>query len=122
MSVERQPLTKMQSAASDLQTKLPAYGKVQRLRVDPARRGQQAVQVGHLGRDHVHVGGYQRGDGLQQLDLGGRGHLQRFRQCAGHQPEAVASGSFSDKTATLGSGSLSIEIGSWSADQKQLFC
>jgi flagellar hook-associated protein 2 len=116
MSVERQPLTKMQSAASDLQTKLSAYGKVQSyvstLR-DAANKLSKSATWGTTTSTSADTSVVTASSNSTSAVAG----TYSVSVSALATSQAVASGSFSDKTATLGSGSLSIELGSWSADQ-----
>ena len=115
MAVERTPLTQMKTEASKIDTKISAYGKIQSylsaLRdaasalTKPATWGDtsaataDAAVVGATGSSTAVAGSY--GVSVQQLA----------------SMQSLASSAFADSAAVVGEGSLSIELGTWSADQ-----
>lgn len=115
MNVERQPLTQMKTEASKIDTKISAYGKIQSyvsaLRDaasvltksttwgDTTAASSDAAVVSATGSSSAAAGSYSVS--VQQLAAG----------------QSLASSAFVDSSATVGAGSLSIELGGWSADQ-----
>lgn len=115
MAVERQPLTQMKTEAGKIDTKISAYGKIQSYVSavrdaassltkattwgDTSASSSDAAVVSATGSSSAAVGAYSVS--VQQLAAG----------------QAIASSPFADSAAVVGEGTLSIELGAWSADQ-----
>lgn len=115
MTIEKQPLTQMKTEASKIDTKISAYGKIQSyvsaLRdaaanlTKPATWGDSTATsadtsaVTATGGTTATAGVYSVA--VQQLAAG----------------QSLASGAVSASTSTLGSGSLTIELGTWGSGQ-----
>jgi flagellar hook-associated protein 2 len=115
MAVERTPLSQMKTEASKIDTKISAYGKIQSylsaLRdaasalTKPATWGDtsaasaDATVVAATGSSTAVAGSY--GVSVQQLAA----------------MQSLASSAFADSADVVGEGSLTIELGTWSADQ-----
>ncbi|MEX8517204.1 MAG: flagellar filament capping protein FliD [Leptothrix sp. (in: b-proteobacteria)] len=115
MGIERQPLTNMQTAASKLQDRLSSYGKIQSyvssLR-DAADKLSQPTSWGQTtaASGDTSVLAATTSDGSVAGSYG-----VTVQQLASSQ--TLASSSFGSNSATVGSGSLHIDLGSWNADQ-----
>lgn len=115
MTVERQPINQMKTEASRIDTKISAYGRIQSyvsaLRdasatlAKPVTWGEATASssddkvVSATGSTSAAEGSYNVA--VQQLAAG----------------QILASSAFPGNTATVGEGTLSIEIGGWNADQ-----
>lgn len=114
MAIEKQPLTKLQTAASKIETKLSAYGKVQSyasaLRDAAAKLAKSSTwgSTTSTSSDATVVSASSNSTTAQS-----GAYSISVSALAANQ--AVASTAFTDKTATVGSGSLSIQLGSWNA-------
>ncbi len=114
MAIEKQPLTKMQQAASKIDTKISAYGQVQSyassLR-DAAAKLAKAATWGTTTASSADATTVSASSSSTSAQTGT--YSVTVSKLAASQ--AVASSAFTDKTATVGSGTLKLQLGSWDA-------
>jgi flagellar hook-associated protein 2 len=115
MAVERQPLTQMQTEASNIDTKISAYGKIQSY-MSTLRDAASAMTKPATWGDSTAASG----DASVVSATGGTSavagsYAVSVQQLASAQ--SLASSAYASSASVVGEGDLKIELGTWSADQ-----
>jgi flagellar hook-associated protein 2 len=114
LAIERQPLKRLQTAATEVQTQISAYGTV-RAKVDTLGSAAEALAkpeswtqttVNLNGSDALKVTASNSAEPVE-LDIAVTALAQR---------QSIATSSFNSAATTVGNGTLTIELGSWSAN------
>lgn len=117
MNVERQPLTRLQSAATLLQTKLSAFGQMKSIASalqDAARPlfsadSYSLTNAGSSDPSSVSAGTSTKAvPGIYSVSVS---------SLSAAQSVVSAAGQFADGTAVVGTGSITIRLGAWSTGQ-----
>lgn len=114
MSIERQPLQRMQEAAKGVQTQLSLYGQLQS-KIDALGTAAQALSSVNRWREtRVDQGGTEAFSVTTSGSVEPIGLDIEIRALA--QRQSVTTRTFDSPSATVGTGTLSIQIGQWSTD------
>ena len=117
MSVEQAPLTRLQTTASSLQTTLSAFGQVKSLvsaLQDAAKPLFNADTFKLTTATSTDPSSVSAGSGSGAVP---GSYAVSVTKLASTQTVTSASGQFSDAGAVVGTGSLTISLGTWSADR-----
>jgi len=114
MAVESRPLTLLQQAKTDLNTQLSAFGKLQSL-TSTMRDAANALSSVTLWNQTVASSADSASVGVTSASGATVGSYSvNVLNLAAAQ--TVSSGTFASSTSTLGEGTLTIELGSWSGE------
>lgn len=117
MKVEQIPLTKLQTAATGLNTKLSAFGQIQSLvssfrdSVTPLTNLTSYTQTTATSSDSTSVGATSTAAAVAGS------YSIAVSSLATTQSTVTASGQFAASTSTVGTGTVTISLGSWNAGQ-----
>jgi flagellar hook-associated protein 2 len=117
MTVERQPLTRLQATAATMQTQLSAFGQLQSL-VSALQDAAKPL----FNPDSFSLSNASSSDptavsaGTTTKAVPGI-YSVSVSSLSATQSVVSASGAFADATGVVGTGSLTIRLGSWNADQ-----
>ena len=115
MAVERTPLTQMQSEASKIQSKLSVYGKVQSYVSALSDAASKLSGKTSWGQTSATSGNEAVFKATTSTGATAGSYSVLVSSLAAAQ--TVVSATYGAKTDPVGEGNLSIELGSWSADQ-----
>jgi flagellar hook-associated protein 2 len=117
MGVERQPLTRLQTAATTLQTKLSAFGQIKSIAasLQDAARALYNTENYSLSNassaDPTSVGVVTTTKAVPGI------YSVSVTSLSASQSVVSAVGRFADSAAVVGTGSITLELGAWSAGQ-----
>lgn len=113
VALERAPIDKLQTSAKTIETKISAYGKIQSL-VSGVRDAAAALGGATLWQQTTGASGDATAVGVTTSGgaVAGSYSVQVNQLARAH---SVASAAFADSTASIGSGTLHIELGRWDA-------
>ena len=117
VAVERQPLQRLQSVATNLQTQLSAFGQLQSLvsalqdAARPLYKPESFALTNAGSSDPTSVSAGTTSKAVPGI------YSVAVSSLAAPQSVVSATGQFSDGTAAVGTGSLTIRLGAWNADQ-----
>lgn len=111
LAIERQPLKRLQTAATEVQTQISAYGTV-RAKVDTLGSEAEALaNADSWTQTTVNLNG---SDALKVTASGSAEPLELDIEVTSlAQRQSIATASFSSPSSTVGAGTLTIEMGSW---------
>lgn len=115
MEVERAPLTQIQQEGAKIQSKLSVYGKVQSYVSALGDAAKTLAEKTAWGRTTATSADEKVFTATTATGATAGSYSVQVNSLAAGQ--TLASTSFTSKTATVGSGTLTIELGQWSSDQ-----
>lgn len=114
VAVESQPLTDLQNAASKIQTSISTYGQLQSL-VSTLQTAAQGLSDPTLWKKTSATSSNASAVSVSTTTGGVAAGNYTVSVSALAQAQNLVSGTYSDATAQVGSGTLAIQIGSWGA-------
>ncbi|MEJ5897698.1 flagellar filament capping protein FliD [Aquabacterium sp. G14] len=112
VALEKKPLANLQSTAVRIQTQISTYGQVQSLISDLSAAATELTKAGLWTQNTATSSNTSTLTASAKAGAASGTYSVQVKQLASAQ--SLASGSFASSTSVLGSGKLTIELGTWS--------
>lgn len=112
VALERKPIANLQSSAALIQTQISTYGQVQSLMADLSTAATALTKASLWTQNTANSSNTSTLTAVAKAGAASGAYSIQVNQLASAQ--SLASGTFTNSTSVLGSGKLTIEMGTWS--------